>query len=85
MRLIRSPLGKIRADAGFSSCAAAATKLNVTPSHLYNIERGRCGASEALMLKMADLYLSDLAEIQHAINRGRLKLLKRLQTAIEAP
>jgi hypothetical protein len=85
VRLIRSPLGKIRADAGFSSVAKAAQELAVSQSHLWNIECGRCGCSEALMLRMAELYSSDMAEIQHAINRGRLKLLKKLQTAIEAP
>ena len=85
MRLLRSPLGKIRADAGYESCKRAAAELGVSLTHLQNVERGRTGASEALMVKMAEIYSSDLAEIHHAINRGRLKLLKKLQTAIEAP
>jgi DNA-binding XRE family transcriptional regulator len=84
-RIIRSPLGKLRADAGFSNCNKAAKALGVSHTYLAMIERGRCSCSESLAMRMAELYVVELNDIYYAINTGRLNLLKKLQESIEAP
>ncbi len=85
MSLVRSPLGRIRKEAGFPSARLAAERLGVSEVHLSNIERGRQGASEELIAKMAQEYGVEPEKIILAVNKGRKDLLKRWLAEVDTP
>ena len=74
---VPNPLAVISAKAGFESAAEASKKLGRTVNHIYNVERGRCGASEEFAEAMAKAYKVTPEAILEAISRARKQLLKR--------
>jgi transcriptional regulator with XRE-family HTH domain len=76
--LARNPLARIRQNAGLKTAGEAARCLFISRVHLLNIERGRNGASEELIARMAKLYSTTATDIQDAIRRGHKSLLKRM-------
>lgn len=74
---VPNPLAVIRVNAGFESAAAASKKLGKTVNHIYNVERGRCGASEEFVGVMARVYGVSRGIILESISLARKQLLKR--------
>lgn len=74
---VPNPLAVIRLEAGYTSAEAAAKKLGRTVNHIYNVERGRCGASDDFIEAMAKVYGRPADTIREAISKARRQLLKR--------
>lgn len=77
MPWFRTRIAKFRMDAGFSNAEKAAQALEVSAVHVKEIERGASGASEAVILRMAQLYRRSADEIRLAIRTARRDHLKR--------
>ena len=75
--MTRTPLAAIRIRAGFKGAPAAAAAIGCTKQHVYNIERGRVGASNPLLLRMEQAYGVPIATLRRAIRSGQRALLIR--------
>jgi transcriptional regulator with XRE-family HTH domain len=74
---VPNPLAVLRVSAGFTSAEAAAKRLDRTVNHIYNVERGRCGASDDFIEAMSRAYKVAPELIREAISRARKQMLKR--------
>lgn len=77
-----NPLAEIRIAAGFRTVEEARLKLKCSRFHLLNVERGRCGASEALIGRMSQAYGVEPALVRETIRRSRQDLLERQVKAL---
>jgi hypothetical protein len=78
-RLVNNPLAQLGYKAGYLTTILRAEALGCSLGHLYNIERGRAGASDALVGRIAGLYGVTRETVQDAIKRGRRQLLERIK------
>jgi transcriptional regulator with XRE-family HTH domain len=82
MRLTLNPLAAMRAVAGFKNAQDVGARLGCTRQHILSVERGRVGASDALIGKMAALYGIPEPDIREAIRTAQLRLSQRRVEAL---
>ncbi len=77
MRLVRSPLARLRQRAGFPSARAAAAQLGVSPAYLASIERGADRPSAELFSRMASLYHANAQALLILFDQTEADLTRR--------
>lgn len=77
MKLVRSPLARIRVRAGYGSAGAAAAHLPCGRGYLLELEQGRGFPSARLTSALAKLYGVGEDQITHAARNAQRNLHRR--------
>jgi hypothetical protein len=78
-----NPLARIYTGAGFKTAALAAKACYVSRVHMLNLGRGRNGASDELIARMAKAFSCTETDIRDAIKLAQKRLYKRSLTALK--